>query len=92
MKRKIAFWALAGFIVAAIWAVAAKAAGGWPQSSTIWLLVDVTCPIALLRQHPLSLDLVLVINAATYAVLGLSIQLIRRATASLTLGPTGNGP
>ena len=106
MNRKIVGWAVAGFIVAALWTAAAKATGGWPNWSAIWLLVEITCPIALLRHHPMSVYSVLFINAATYAALGFNVELFRRMTVSPVPGPrvdaavsgrpraklSGNGP
>jgi hypothetical protein len=44
----------------------------------LWTLVDVTCPIALARQHALSFYFVLLMNAATYALAGTVVEAVRR--------------
>jgi hypothetical protein len=42
------------------------------------ILLDLNCPIALARQHPLSIYIVLLANALTYALVGLVIETMRR--------------
>jgi hypothetical protein len=80
MKYRIAMWASAGFLVAGCWAVYAFAT--MPTmlfaKPEIMILVRLTCPIALLSHYPLSLYLVLVANAATYALVGLIVEILRR--------------
>jgi hypothetical protein len=44
----------------------------------LWTLVDVTCPIALARHHALSFYFVLLMNAATYALVGTIVEAMRR--------------
>jgi hypothetical protein len=43
-----------------------------------WALVCLTCPIALASHHALSIYLVLIANAATYALVGVVVETARR--------------
>jgi hypothetical protein len=80
MKYRIAIWASVGFLVAGCWALYAFATT--PPAMTfadpVMILVQLTCPIALLRSYPLSLYLVLLANAATYALVGLIVETLRQ--------------
>jgi hypothetical protein len=80
MKYRIALWATAGFFVANGWAVyflvASKDHPGEPVVST---LVRLTCPVAIVGSHyPVSLYSTLVANVATYALVGLVAETLRR--------------
>jgi hypothetical protein len=80
MKRRIAIWATAGFLVASGWAVyffvASKDHPLEPIAST---LVRITCPVAIIGSHyPVSLYLALLANVATYALIGLAVEILRR--------------
>jgi hypothetical protein len=80
MKYRIALWATAGFLVASGWAVfflvASKDQSIEPIIST---LVRLTCPIVIVGSHyPVSLCSALVANVATYALLGLMAETLRR--------------
>ena len=79
MKRRIAIWASVGFLVAGCWALYAFATTPPPitSASPIMILVRLTCPITLLSSYPLSLYLVLLANAATYALAGLIVETLR---------------
>ena len=81
MKYRIAMWASAGFLVAGFWALFALAT--FPSTNErmrdVWALVCLTCPIAMAgRHHPMSLYEVLAANAATYALVGLIVESLRR--------------
>jgi hypothetical protein len=80
MKYRIGMWAGAGFLVAGFWALYALATVPPAMSSAdpIMTLVRLTCPIALLSFYPLSVYLVLLANAATYALIGLMVESLRR--------------
>jgi hypothetical protein len=80
MKYRIGMWACGGFLVAGCWALYAFATTPPAMTSAdpIVILVELTCPIALLRSHPLSLYFVLLANAATYALVGLIVETLRR--------------
>ena len=75
--------ATAGFLVAGYWAVYAFAT--MPTmlfaKPEIMNLVRLTCPIALLSRYPISLSWVLLANAATYALVGLIVEMSRRRAA-----------
>jgi len=80
MKYRIVMWATAGFLVAGYWAVYAFAT--MPTilfaQPEIMIVVRLTCPIAILSQYPISLSSVLLANAATYAFIGLIVEMSRR--------------
>ncbi len=80
MKYRIAIWAAAGFLVAGGWAVyflvASKDRLIEPIVST---LARLTCPVVILgSQFPISLPSALVANVATYALVGLVVEAMRR--------------
>ena len=80
MRYRIAIWAAAGFLVASGWAayflVANKDLPIEPMVST---LVRLTCPVAIVGSHyPVSLYLALAANVATYALVGLVVETLRR--------------
>jgi hypothetical protein len=80
MKHRIAVWAAAGFVVASGWAVyllvRSKDHLIEPIVST---LIRLTCPIAIIgSHHPVSLYSALVANIATYALVGLVVEAVRR--------------
>jgi tellurite resistance protein TehA-like permease len=80
MKHRIAIWAAAGFLVASGWAVyflvRSKDHLIEPIVST---LIRLTCPIAIVGSHyPVSLYSTLVANVATYALIGLLVEILRR--------------
>ncbi len=80
MKNRIAIWALAGFLAAGFWALYALAPTppALGPSDPMRPLALITCPIGLIRSYPLSVYFVLVANAATYALLGLIVETLRR--------------
>jgi hypothetical protein len=80
MKRRIAIWASVGALVVICWTLYVTATFSNPLSATgtVSTLVYLICPIALAHQYPLSFYLVLLVNAATYALVGLIVETIRR--------------
>ena len=79
MKYRISGWAAVGFLVAGCWALyILRASKETPIDPIVYSFIRLTCPIALLRSYPLSVDLVLVANAATYAFVGLIVEPMRR--------------
>ena len=76
MKYRIALWAMAGFIVAACWAIYAIPVMTWDDR--LMLLAEITCPITVFRAYPLHLSLVLAANATTYAMVGFLVETVRR--------------
>ena len=80
MKYRIAIWAAAGFLVASGWAIyfffANKEVAIKPMVST---LARLTCPIAIVgSNYPVSIYLALAANVATYALVGLAVEILRR--------------
>lgn len=78
MKNRIVLWASAGFLVAAGWALYALAAAPMTFADPVMVLVQLTCPIAILRSFPIRLEWVMFANAATYALVGLTFELLRQ--------------
>ena len=80
MKYRIAAWSGMGFLVAGCWAIYAilSKPPALTSADPILPLVRLTCPITLVSFYPLSLYWVLVANAATYALLGLIVETLRR--------------
>ena len=80
MKYRIAIWAAAGFLVASGWAVYFSVASkDRPSDSIVFTLLRLTCPVAIVGSHyPVSLYSSLVANAATYALVGLVVETVRR--------------
>jgi hypothetical protein len=80
MKYRIAIWATAGFLVASGWAVyllvRSKDHLIEPIVST---LIRLTCPVAIVgSDYHVSLYAALVANIATYALVGLVVETLRR--------------
>jgi hypothetical protein len=81
MKFRLSMWASAGFLVAAFWALFALAT--FPSTSErmreMWTLIRLTCPVAIAGRHyPMNLYEVLAANAATYVLIGLIVETLRR--------------
>ena len=81
MNYRIAMWALVGFLVAGFWALFAVAT--FPSTSEgmreVWTFVCITCPIAIAgMHHPISLYETLAANAVIYALVGLSVETVRK--------------
>jgi len=80
MKDRIGMWAGAGFLVAGCWALYAftTTPPAMTSADPIVILVRLTCPISLLSSYPLRLYWVLLANSATYALIGLIVETMRR--------------
>jgi hypothetical protein len=80
MRYRIARWAVAGFLVASGWAVYFFAASkDHPMEPIVSTLVRLTCPVAIVGSHyPVSLYSALPANVATYALVGLAVEALRR--------------
>jgi hypothetical protein len=79
MKRRLAIWAIVGFLVAGVWALYALASTppALGPAAPLITLVRLTCPTALLSFYPLSVYSVLFANAATYALVGWMVETLR---------------
>jgi len=83
MKTRVAIWASAGFLAAGAWAIYAILTA--PESFLASLREPVvraalylSCPIYYFARHyPISLRLFLLMNAATYGVAGLVLEVFR---------------
>jgi hypothetical protein len=83
MKFRVFLWAFAGFLIAAGWAFYAAATS--PDliqvKPLVWNLALLTQPIAWASMHfnfPASIYLVFATNAVAYALLGLTVESLRR--------------
>jgi len=83
MRSRIILWAAIGFIVVCCWDLYMFATFPEPLNGAhpiVWLLAQITCPIAFFSMHfhfGASFYLVLVANAVTYGLIGLAIELTR---------------
>jgi hypothetical protein len=77
---RIAIWAVAGALIAALWSLAYL-----PKMSRVgFLLADISCPIVLLgHTHNISFAAALITNALTYALMGLALGTMRRVKSRL---------
>ena len=80
MKYRVAIWATAGFLVASGWAVYFFVRNkDLPIEPMVSALVRLSCPIAIIGSHyPVSIYQALAANVATYAVVGLVVETLRR--------------
>lgn len=80
MKYRIGAWAGAGLVVAGLWAIYAMVSRppALTSADPILPLVRLTCPITLVSFYPLHLYWVLAANAATYALIGLIVETLKR--------------
>lgn len=83
MKYRLELWAGGGFLVAACWALYAFATQppAMTTADPLLTLVQITCPIAFASMHfhfGVSLYWSLIANAATYALIGLAVETLRR--------------
>ena len=77
MKSRIAIWAFVGGFVVGLWSMYLSTTHVQPRGF-LAVLLDLTCPIAMGRQHPLSIYVAILANALTYALVGLLIESMRR--------------
>ena len=80
MKYRIAIWAAAGFLVASGWAVYLLVRSkDYLIEPIVSALIRLTCPVAIVGSHyHVSLYAALVANVATYALVGLVVETLRR--------------
>ena len=82
MKYRIAMWAGAGFLVAASWALYfAMRSKDNPIDPIVYILGSLTQPVVLIGSYfhfGMSFYLVILANAATYALVGLIVETLRR--------------
>ena len=80
MKYRIAIWAAAGLLVASGWAVYFFVKNkDLPTEPIVSALIRSSCPIAIVGSHyPVSLYSAVAANVATYALVGLVVETLRR--------------
>lgn len=80
MRLRIAIWAGVGIFVAVCWALYIAAIFPTPLATQrpVLDLVYLTCPIALVHNHPVSFYGVLFANAGTYALVGGIVEIVRQ--------------
>ncbi len=80
MNYRIPIWATAGFLVAGGWAVYFSVASKDRLIEPIVsALARLTYPVSIVGSHyPVSLYTTLAANAATYALVGLAVEIVRR--------------
>lgn len=77
MKLRIAVWAVVGAFIVALWStyfMTVHPSLHGPMLTFLYL----TCPIALVRHYPMSVYVVTLTNAATYAAVCALIETVRR--------------
>jgi hypothetical protein len=80
MKYRLAMWAGAGFLVAGFWAFYFLPPPV-PMTSPMWTLARLTCPVAFAGFYfhfPLGVYSSLLANTATYALVGLIVEILRQ--------------
>jgi hypothetical protein len=83
MKYRIVMWAGAGLLVAGFWAVYFFPAAPIPiiSAGPMWTLTRLTCPVVLASFYfhfPLSVYWAILANTTTYALVGLTVETLRR--------------
>jgi hypothetical protein len=83
MKYRIVIWAAPGFLFAGFWAFYFFPTAQTPLASAgpIWTLACLTCPVAFASFYfhfPLGVGWAILANAATYALVGLTVETLRR--------------
>lgn len=80
MKKRIAMWAIVGFLFAGLWALFAAATfPSIERTRDVWTLICITCPIAIAgMHHAISVYAALAANAITYGFVGLIVETLRK--------------
>lgn len=81
MKRRIAMWAGAGFLIAVFWAIYffPTATNIIANHPAIWALACLTCPVVFASLHlgvGVPVFWAVLANSATYALLGLALETV----------------
>lgn len=77
MKLRIAIWSGVGALVVVFWTLYISATSPTPLG-IVRTLAYLTCPISLAGHYTLSFYFVLFMNAATYALVGMVVETMRR--------------
>jgi hypothetical protein len=83
MKSRIAVWAGAGLLIAGCWEffIWSSVPLANQRMTHVWLFVGITCPVTLLGHLPITWYDVLIANVGTYALLGLTVEALRKKPA-----------
>ncbi len=81
MKHRLAFWAIAGFLVAFFWVLLSLAI---PLSSqpVLWRFAQLTCPVALFARFAVKWYGVVLSNGLVYLMLGVVCEGLLRLAGS----------
>ena len=84
MKLRIAIYASVGALVVIAWSIYISTTLSNPlgMGGLGRALIYLTCPIAIASRHPQTFYFVLIVNAATYAVVGAVVEMMRRSRHS----------
>jgi hypothetical protein len=80
LKLRIAIWTVAGAIAVLSWSLCFMAMQA-NHLGALWALVYLTIPITSVARsypHPIGMYSVLVVNMATYALVGTVVEILRR--------------
>lgn len=77
MKLRIAIWSGVGALVVVFWTLYISATSRAPLG-IVWTLAYLTCPIARAHHYALSFYFAFFMNAATYALVGMVVETMRR--------------
>jgi|HubBroStandDraft_1064217.scaffolds.fasta_scaffold40450_2 hypothetical protein len=90
MLKRIGLWALGGLVVAFFWFVVILIMPRGQGPGANWLIVQISVPFLVFVRHvPITWYQSLVLNAASYACIGLLIEAIRK-TARLAVARERN--
>jgi hypothetical protein len=83
VKHRIVLWTGAGFLAAAFWALYFYPTAPTPITSAepMWTLARLTCPVVFASFYfhfPIGVYWAILANAATYALIGLTVEALRR--------------
>ncbi len=80
MKSRIAIWAILGALVVVAWSnyISETLSNPLGRGGSGRILIHLTCPISLASHHPQGFYFVLIANAATYALAGIVVEIMRR--------------
>ena len=77
MENRIAIWTAAGALVAGLWTIYVSVTSPTPLAGAVLTFVYLTCPITLVRHYAVSFYLVILVNAATYGLVGMVVEAVR---------------
>jgi hypothetical protein len=73
MKRRLALWGVAGFVVAISWVLLSMAIPLWSEPF-LWRLAQVSCPIVFFSHFAIQWYWVVLSNVPVYLLIGLGVE------------------